>query len=316
MTESPLVSVIIPTYNRSDVVCRAIDSALTQTYKKLEVIVVDDGSTDETPATLKRYGDRIVSLVQQNAGPSVARNVGIRRSKGDIIAFLDSDDYWLPTKIEKQVALLKCAGEHVVCCLCNCATVYSDGSRTSTFAVADVQPHCDTGVWLNPAEVLTTRFVIFSQAVAVRRKFLESAGGYDENLPFFCEDHELALRLALQGPWAIIREELVVCQGAGPGSLGEQARRQQVRLHTDLLYMWTRMTSCIESHPSRPELSRLARRELSGTRRALAIARIENKGFPGAIAMGRVLRFIERLRRGVFRRTSAYPHLSVEELSV
>src|SRR5687767_13189801 len=107
MESTPLVSVIIPTYNRASVVCRAIDSVLGQTYGNIEVIVVDDGSTDETLERLHSYGDRIRVLTQANAGPSVARNRGIAVATGGIVAFLDSDDYWLPTKVARQVVLLE-----------------------------------------------------------------------------------------------------------------------------------------------------------------------------------------------------------------
>lgn len=101
------VSVIVPTFNRSHLVCDAIDSALTQTLPPHEIIVVDDGSTDDTALILKKYGDRIHYIYQPNCGVSAARNIGISLSTGDHIAFLDSDDLWLPNKLETQVAILE-----------------------------------------------------------------------------------------------------------------------------------------------------------------------------------------------------------------
>jgi glycosyltransferase involved in cell wall biosynthesis len=312
---SPLVSVIIPTYNRAGVVCRAIESVLDQTYKNTETIVVDDGSIDDTKKRLAAYGNKINVLVQENAGPTIARNRGIARAQGDIVAFLDSDDYWLPTKLARQVKLLEAADQNVVCCLCNCKIRYNSGTETSSFEIADTMPRHAVGLWLNPAEVLTTRFVIFSQAVAIRREALERVGYFDENLPFFCEDHELALRLALAGPWVLIRDELAVCQDAGPESLGQRALREEVRLRSDLLYMRERISDVMAKHETRLRLRILARRELMGARRELLVARIMSSTLPGAAALARTLRFLERMRRAVFRRSFLYPRLRVDPLT-
>src|ERR1039457_5929793 len=110
MNDKVLVSVIMPTYNRGYVVGEAIESILNQTYDNIEVVVVDDGSTDNTQEKLKEYGDRIRVVYQRNSGPAAARNRGIRAARGEIIAFLDSDDVWLPTILERQVSLLQQAG--------------------------------------------------------------------------------------------------------------------------------------------------------------------------------------------------------------
>jgi glycosyltransferase involved in cell wall biosynthesis len=314
MKDQPLVSVVIPTYNRAYILRQAIDSVLNQTYANCEVIVVDDGSADETQHLLRSYGVRIRVLTQRNSGPSIARNRGIAAATGSIVAFLDSDDYWLPTKIARQVEVLSRAGDSCPCCICNCSIVYNDGTRGSTFAVADTLPPYPTALRLNPAEVLTTRFVIFSQAVAIRRGFLERVGAYDENLPFFCEDHELALRLALAGPWAIIRDELVVCQDGGPGSLGQRALREEVRLRTDLVYMRNRIACLVENSPSGGNLRKLARREVKGARRALVAARLASRGHGGAAVLSRSMRFVERVRRAVFRRSSSYPRVIATQI--
>jgi glycosyltransferase involved in cell wall biosynthesis len=101
----PLVSVIIPTYNSADFIEEALESLFEQTFQDFEIIVIDDGSTDETAAILEKYGDRIVYLYQDNGGCASARNKGIRIARGKYIAFLDADDIWLPAKLEKQVLL-------------------------------------------------------------------------------------------------------------------------------------------------------------------------------------------------------------------
>ena len=102
----PLVSVIIPTYNRSRFLGEALDSALNQTYKEQEIIVVDDGSTDGTSQLMREYEPRIRYIYQERSERSSARNRGVSESCGEYIAFLDSDDLWLPEKIERQVKIL------------------------------------------------------------------------------------------------------------------------------------------------------------------------------------------------------------------
>ncbi len=101
--EKFLVSIIIPNYNYANYVRSAIDSALNQTYQNTEIIVIDDGSTDNSKEVLDSYGERIKTIFGENQGVSAARNAGIEQCAGDFVAFLDADDVWLPTKIEKQL---------------------------------------------------------------------------------------------------------------------------------------------------------------------------------------------------------------------
>lgn len=105
-TVAPLVSVVVPTYNRGHVVAQTLDSVLAQTYPHLEVIVVDDGSTDDTERAVAPYRDRIVYLRQENQGLAAARNAGMDRSTGELVAWLDSDDLWNPEKVAVQVAFM------------------------------------------------------------------------------------------------------------------------------------------------------------------------------------------------------------------
>jgi glycosyltransferase involved in cell wall biosynthesis len=99
----PLVSVIMPTYNGSKYIAESIESALAQTYPSVELIVVDDGSTDDTTEVVRRYGDRVTLLQQKNGGTAAARNFGIAHAHGELIALLDHDDLWLPNKLERQI---------------------------------------------------------------------------------------------------------------------------------------------------------------------------------------------------------------------
>ena len=212
-----LVSVIIPTYNRARTIERAVNSVLAQTWKDMEVIVVYDGSTDQTGEALKVYGDKIRVIRQPNGGASAARNTGIKAATGEIISFLDSDDEWLPEKTQRQVQLLQqTAALGVKCCVCNATMLFGTGTITS-FATADLHPKLCAGIWMNPAAVLTANFLFFNQVAAVRREALEQSGYFREDLRIM-EDYDLALRLSTTGPWAYIADPLVVWhEDAGSG---------------------------------------------------------------------------------------------------
>jgi glycosyltransferase involved in cell wall biosynthesis len=202
-----LVSAIIPTYNRARTIERAVNSVLGQSWQPMEVIVVDDGSTDQTNDILARYGDRIRVIRQKNQGPSDARNAGIKAAKVEVITFLDSDDAWLLDKTERQVKLLQATEPYGVnCCVCNAHMECVSGTLNS-FADAALHPELREGIWINPAEILVTRYLFFNQVVAVRRGALEEVGCFRKGI---LEDYDLALRLSLTGPWAFIADPLVV----------------------------------------------------------------------------------------------------------
>jgi glycosyltransferase involved in cell wall biosynthesis len=107
----PRISVIIPTYNSAQYICDAIDSVLSQTSRDYEIIVVDDGSKDCTPEVLRKYGDRILYLYQENGGANSARSRGLRDAKGEYIALIDADDQWLPDKLQEQVEFMDAFSE-------------------------------------------------------------------------------------------------------------------------------------------------------------------------------------------------------------
>jgi glycosyltransferase involved in cell wall biosynthesis len=205
---TPQVSIVIPTYNRADTLSRSIDSALSQTYRPIEVIVVDDGSTDRTCEVLASYGGRIRHEKQANAGPSSARNRGVGMSRGEFIAFLDSDDVWHVDKISRQVRLMD-GGGHVDCCITNASIIDTTEAALTTFRASDVMCGLDEGYWLNPAEIIATRFVLFNQCALIRRSAFEEVGGFNPGMRLL-EDHDLAFRLALRGEWAFISDPLVI----------------------------------------------------------------------------------------------------------
>lgn len=206
----PLVSAIIPAFNREATVARSVRSALSQTYGNLEVIVVDDGSSDGTVEALEQFEGQIMILRQANGGPSLARNFGASKARGAILAFLDSDDEWLPDKIEKQVHMMLAYGPTMPCCVCNAS--YTDGRETparTSFELAGLNSPFEVAILENPVAVITSTFLLFNQAAAIRREAFERVGGYDEKLRLL-EDYELSLRLATLGPWGLLREPLVL----------------------------------------------------------------------------------------------------------
>jgi glycosyltransferase involved in cell wall biosynthesis len=199
----PLVSVVMPAYNVAWCIARAIDSVLAQDYSARELIVVNDGSTDDTRAVLDGYGSAIKLIDQENRGMSAARNVAIRRAGGDYIAFLDADDRWLPDKLSRQVELMRHRPEIG---FCSTAARVEDGE----------------GKLLNEwrcrhasAEMLVTLFAENAaiaggcSAVMVRKPLLEQVGLFDESLRGF-EDPDLWMRLAAVSGYHCIDETLAV----------------------------------------------------------------------------------------------------------
>jgi glycosyltransferase involved in cell wall biosynthesis len=309
----PVVSVIIPTFNRAGVVNRAIDSVLGQTYRPVEVVVVDDGSTDGTPEVLKSYGDAIASVVQDNAGPAAARNRGIRESRGDLVAFLDSDDLWLAAKLERQVDLLQRAGAKVPCCLCNTLMKRPQSREESSFQIAGLRFAEPQGLWVNPAPILATRFVLFCQAALIRREFLLDCGGFDERL-WLMEDHDLALRLALRGPWAVIRDPLAAWCGANDDfNLSVAARKEPARLFQSIEYIDRKILE--QEKGLDRQVQRYLQRDLQRARRRLLAERWNSQGraLP-RMGAGIVVEW-ERLRQAWFRRSRFCPKAQTVPIS-
>ncbi|MCX7013771.1 MAG: glycosyltransferase family A protein [Candidatus Sumerlaeota bacterium] len=206
MPDFPMVSVVIPTYNRFRWVPEAIDSVLAQTFKDFEVIVVDDGSTDNTRETLLRYGDRIRYLHQDNAGVSAARNRGILEARGEWITFLDSDDVWLPNRLAVLVEDLPFARE-IVAHTGNLLICREHlGGEVDLFdhvGVRGIIP--DLCLLLDHALPLLIRTGLAMVAnTAVTRKAALSVGLFDASMRLY-EDADFFRRVSLEGPWAIDR---------------------------------------------------------------------------------------------------------------
>lgn len=206
----PKISVIIPTYNRSKYVVKAIDSVLNQSFKDYEIIVIDDGSTDNTRKTLEAYSNKIRYIYQENSGASAARNKGIRVANGKWLAFLDSDDEWRVDYLSKQIER---ASEVPGICMqmTNCLFIALNGETRSYFEINRSlsefrgmdylfleEPFCFV-VKHGPWQIGST---------IILRDALTKAGLFDTSLKI-SEDFDLMARVALQGSFGMIRENLV-----------------------------------------------------------------------------------------------------------
>lgn len=197
----PTVSVVIPTHNTANFITAALDSVFAQTYQDLEVIVVDDASTDDTETRIQAYGERVLYIKQSHAGSAVARNRGVLAAQGKYIAFLDSDDLWLPTKLEKQIALAEKRPEAVL--------IYSDFNRTEDPGEELVsglarRKHRQIGEEFH--SLLRDNF-LHTSSVLARRDALAEAGMFDPKL-INAQDWDLWIRLADVGPFAFVDEIL------------------------------------------------------------------------------------------------------------
>jgi len=202
----PGISVVIPTYNRAGCISEAIDSVLAQTRADFEIIVVDDGSTDATQEVLARYGNRIRYIYQENAGVSAARNRGVREARGEWVAFLDSDDEWLPEKLDRQTACLAIYPD-VIGIVSDVQMIVGEISQR-LFDIRNFRlPDADYAKLDRPL-VSVYEVNYFPSSFMFRRDALMAAGLFDEKLSF-CEDIDLCGRLALLGAWGIVRMPLV-----------------------------------------------------------------------------------------------------------
>lgn len=200
----PLVSVVIPTFNCGKYLGEAIESILAQTYKRLEICVVDDGSTDSTQELLKRFSAPVRTKFQKNAGQAVARNAGMKMAKGEVIAILDSDDRWLPKKLERQLPLFQ---SHPDVALLHTGIRFfqQDTGRITSeyFAGGSVNLHDLLGF-----HVLATQTLTFPAWL------IAEMGGFDPSVQG-CEDWDFCIRAAALYPTAGVDEILAEVRGHG-----------------------------------------------------------------------------------------------------
>lgn len=197
------LSVIIPTYNYGRYIAEAVRSALGQTLKPFEVIVVDDGSTDDTAEVVGEFGDAVKYIRQENAGVSAARNRGVAESSGELIAFLDADDIWEPTKLELQAEKFA-ADSEIGLVHCGMREFDSESGETIELRIEGMEGRVadELLLWEKPA------INVSGSAIMLSRRAFDEVGGFDKRMA--CgEDWDLCYRIARKYKVGFVREPLV-----------------------------------------------------------------------------------------------------------
>ena len=206
------VSVVIPTLNRRQRISRAIDSVRRQSRPADEILVVDDGSTDDTARFIAETYPEVPVLRQANRGVSAARNAGIHESKGELIAFLDSDDEWLPRKLERQLQAMEASPGAL---LCHTNEIWIRNGRR----VNPMKKHQKFGGRI--FEKALPLCVISPSSVLVDRRLFDEVGLFDESLPA-CEDYDLWLRVCARFPVLFVDDALIVKHGGHEDQLSRR----------------------------------------------------------------------------------------------
>ena len=227
----PLVSVVIPVYNGANTIKRTLQSVSAQTHLNLEIIVVDDGSVDDTPAIVRSHciADRRVGLLHQaNGGVARARNTGLRHARGEFVAFIDADDLWHPTRVAKHVTVMRAGGDKVAVVYSPCRWIDEhDNVIGSSCAYG-----CSGSVLLR---LIYSNFVGNGSALLLRRPAALEAGGFDPGLRDNgiegCEDYLLQLKLAQRYEFGLMPEYLVGYRVYSPRMSSDGARMQASKQH-------------------------------------------------------------------------------------
>jgi glycosyltransferase involved in cell wall biosynthesis len=276
----PLVSVVVATCNRAHLLRHAIDSILTQDYPNLEVIIVDDCSTDQTPeliAELEAADKRVRGVrLPHNRGASAARNAGIEAAQGALIAFLDDDDVWLPGKLTAQVNALEAHPESALC--------YAQALSGTPEGVATTRPYIgtDRGRSGDNFENQLRYHAIKTPTVLVRAEVLKEVGLFDDKLPT-AEDTDLFLRITIRYPATYVPEPVAIVR-KHPGRMTREDKRVG-RQDRCVLIVMQRLWDHIP--PSRSSLRGLVAEQLAHS--SLSLARSEGGGSADARAIQRIV---------------------------
>lgn len=236
---SPIVSVIIPVYNGENYLGRAIESVLRQTIGEVEIIVVDDGSTDSTHEVVRAYGDRVRYLRQENTGVAGAFNHGLRLVTGRYVSWLSHDDLFEPTKLEMQVSALSgCATPAV--CYTDASFIDSDGAVIRELEVPDLAP----GLLLRNLFV-SGPIVMSAYSLLFDRSCIDEVGMYDESQPN-TQDADMVIRLARRFPFKHVPQKLIkIRQHGGRDSYSKGWTREALKFYTN----WGKELSLAELFP-------------------------------------------------------------------
>jgi len=207
------VSVVIPAYRASGTICRAIDSVLDQTHQPLEILVIDDESPDDLAPVLRRYGTRVTYVRQPHGGAAAARNRGIGLARGDLVAFLDADDWWMPDKLERYVIVFQ---EHANVGLAASRYIIQDTEGTTARTAGNEERCCDRVIRARGADALKLARNITTPTVVARRHLLIEHR-FDETLST-AEDRDLWIRLLMATEVFFLATSLTTVV-VSPGSL-------------------------------------------------------------------------------------------------
>lgn len=243
-----LVSIIVPTFNRARFIGAALDSVFAQTYQNWEVVIIDDGSTDDTVEVLSTYDDpRIIYVYQENQGVSGARNHGIGQCRGAMIALLDSDDEWLPTKLETQLQYMRRHGYEI----CQTEEIWIRKGKRVNQPAKYAKPQG----WFFESSL--EMCLISPSCTMFTRAVWESIGPFDVEMPS-CEDYDMWLRACLAYPVGLVPEKLTIKHGG---------RGDQLSI----------CVPCADLHRIRALMKILQSGKLDAHQRSLALLELEKK---------------------------------------
>ena len=245
---TPKVSIIIRTYNRANLLERAINSVLNQSFRDFEIIVVDDGSTDDTKEKVEQLAakdSRVKLFTQNQSGGRVGQvtNFGLKHSQGCYIAILDSDDEWLPSKLEKQVKLLESADAHIGLVTCDGLLVNPDGTQQELNLPPRSHPFLES---------ILRRCFFHPSSVLIKKEVFDSIGSCDENYQIM-DDWDMFLCISQKYEYDFVNEPLYkyyIHQG-NVSSGGNYTRRDAGRLATDLEYLLNKHLELFKQYPKR-----------------------------------------------------------------
>jgi glycosyltransferase involved in cell wall biosynthesis len=288
MSGKPFISVVIPTYNRAQQTVAAIESVLAQTYPNFEIIVVDDGSTDGSGEAIQRFiGQRtngchqILFLCQPNQGASIARNTGIAKARGEYIAFLDSDDIWLPEKLEWQMQALEQLKNECGVCVTDARLVNKSGMDiTSSFRAHGKHYEQTIGIDRDAVKSIAKSFCgVWLSTVLARADLVRRIGGFSPDISFV-EDRDLHFRLSLVTSIAYVNKPLIRTDRTPtpPGSTCRPWDKPEVqfRQQQHMLEKWLRIA------PLPPDVRSILKRALGALYSHEANWHLENARYPEA----------------------------------
>jgi glycosyltransferase involved in cell wall biosynthesis len=243
-TKDPEASIILPTYNRSHIINRAVKSVIHQSFEDFELIIVDDASEDETKSIVSEFRDERINYRshQENRGGSAARNTGIKHAEGKYVFFIDSDDEWHPTKLERQINCIRSRSEEwvAVYCLVDQDLRLSRQIRSQLRSLLPIGSPVKKGIEGDEEVIRDLLMMNFqlggASTLGVKRDVIEDVDGFDETFERH-QDWEFLIRVLQHGKLACVQEPLVIKHDSGSpnAQVYEQAKTQYINKFSDLI---------------------------------------------------------------------------------